>query len=253
MQTTRASVSRSRKGPAKMMAVIVAACASFGWTVSETRTETMCLMTKGMDVVTFATGAAGQGYNQTAKLAYLGAAVCEKADLTVEINWRVLLANVRLRHGMACHCRTSSPPHRSGSKARTLEARGHGKHAVRVSRGAPPWTISPYGLRTAHHRLLLRCIRWKRKRRDGYHMLSYEDALAKPGCENVETAVRKRRIIFAGSPLVGTTRGYQNECTTFGQVGGQETGLGGLSRARAIVVQPAHRSATLDAGREEPG
>ena len=53
-------------------------------------------------------------------------------------------------------------------------------------------------LRTAPHRLLLRCIGWRRKRRDGYHMLSYADALAKTGCENVETTVRKRRTLFAG-------------------------------------------------------
>ena len=53
-------------------------------------------------------------------------------------------------------------------------------------------------LRTAHHRLLLRCIRWKKKRRDGYHMLSYTDSLANTDRENVKTTVRKRRILFAG-------------------------------------------------------
>ena len=53
-------------------------------------------------------------------------------------------------------------------------------------------------LRTAHDRLLLRLIRRKRKRRDGYHMLSCADALGKTGCELVETAVRKCRILFAG-------------------------------------------------------
>ena len=52
-------------------------------------------------------------------------------------------------------------------------------------------------LRKAHHRLLLRCIGWNRKRRDGYHMLSYADALAKAGCENVEATVRNRRILSA--------------------------------------------------------
>ena len=44
-------------------------------------------------------------------------------------------------------------------------------------------------LRTAHRRLLLRCIGWKKKRRESYHMLPYADALAKTGCENVETTV----------------------------------------------------------------
>ena len=47
-----------------------------------------------MDRVTFVTEAARQVYTQTAKFVYLGATVCENADLTVEINRRVLLANL---------------------------------------------------------------------------------------------------------------------------------------------------------------
>ena len=57
----------------------------------------MCLMTKIMDRVTLVTEAAGQVYKQTAKFVYLGATVCENADLTVEINRRPILANLRLR------------------------------------------------------------------------------------------------------------------------------------------------------------
>ena len=61
----------------------------------------MCLMTKGMNRVNFVTETAGQVYKQTAKFVYLGATVCEDADLTVEVNRRVLLANLRLRrHGL---------------------------------------------------------------------------------------------------------------------------------------------------------
>ena len=52
-------VSRSRNSLAKMMADIVAVYASFGLTVSEAKTKTMCLMTKRMDRVTFVTEAAG--------------------------------------------------------------------------------------------------------------------------------------------------------------------------------------------------
>ena len=44
--------------------------------------------------------------------------------------------------------------------------------------------------RKTHHRLLLRCIGWKWKHNDGYHMLSYAGVIAKIGCENVETTVR---------------------------------------------------------------
>ena len=53
-------------------------------------------------------------------------------------------------------------------------------------------------LRTTHHRLLPHCIGWKRKHRDGYHLFSYADALAKTVCGNVLTTVRKRRVRFAG-------------------------------------------------------
>ena len=47
-------------------------------------------------------------------------------------------------------------------------------------------------------RLFLRCIGWKRERRDGYHVLTYTDTLAQTGCEDVETTERKRSILFAG-------------------------------------------------------
>ena len=48
--------SRSRDSLAKMMAVVVAVCPSFGLTVFEAKTETMSLMTNGMDRGTFVTG-----------------------------------------------------------------------------------------------------------------------------------------------------------------------------------------------------
>ena len=58
-----------------------------------------CLMTKRMDRVTFITEAAGQVYKQTTKFGHLGAtAECENADLTAEINRRVLrIAKLRFR------------------------------------------------------------------------------------------------------------------------------------------------------------
>ena len=53
-------VTRSRNNLAEILTVIVAVCSSFGLVVSEAKTETMCLMTKYMDRVTFVTEAAGQ-------------------------------------------------------------------------------------------------------------------------------------------------------------------------------------------------
>ena len=55
-------VLRSSKGLERIMAVIVTACSSFGLTVSEAKTEMMCLQTKGGGKVSFTINAAGQVY-----------------------------------------------------------------------------------------------------------------------------------------------------------------------------------------------
>ena len=91
-----AIVSRSRNSLTKVMADIIAVCGSFGLTVSEAKTESMCQMTKRVDRVTFVTEAAGQVYKQT-KFVYLGTIVCENAELTAETFRRELLAKLRFR------------------------------------------------------------------------------------------------------------------------------------------------------------
>ena len=48
-----------------MMTVIVTACAALGLTVSEAKTEIMCLQTKGEGHVPFTVTAAGQVHKQT--------------------------------------------------------------------------------------------------------------------------------------------------------------------------------------------
>ena len=53
-------VSRSSKGLERMMTMIVTACSAFGLTVSESKTESMCLKTKGGGKVSFTINAAGQ-------------------------------------------------------------------------------------------------------------------------------------------------------------------------------------------------
>jgi len=154
----------------------------------------MCLMTKGMDMVTFATEAAGQIYKQTTKFLYIGATVCKNA------NRRVLLANLRLRrYGLSLYNQSTAP---LWLKVRMLKAEVMGT----VSYGCvtrSPSVVDLTILRAVHYRWLLRCTGWKRKCRDGYYMLSYADALAETGCENVDTTVRKRRILFAGKGYSG--------------------------------------------------
>ena len=152
-------------------------------------------MTKGMGRGTFVTEAASQVYKQTAKFVYLGATVCGNADLTVEINRRVLLSILRLRRcGLSLYDQSTAPLR---LKVRMLKA----EVIETLLYGCVTWspTVAHLAIpRTDHHRLLLRCIGWKKKRRDGCHMLSYTDALANIGCENIDTTVRKRRILVAG-------------------------------------------------------
>ena len=67
-------VSQSPEQLRKMMGVIVVVYAAFGFTVSEAKTEIMCLRTKGVSksTATFSVEAAGQVYNQTNEFVYLG-------------------------------------------------------------------------------------------------------------------------------------------------------------------------------------
>ena len=80
-------VSQSPEQLKKMMGVIVVVCAAFGLTVSEAKTEIMCLRTKGMPESTaaFSVEAAGQVYNQTNEFVYLRGNVNHNADLSIEV------------------------------------------------------------------------------------------------------------------------------------------------------------------------
>ena len=68
-------VSRLPEELDKIMAVIVTACAAFGLTVSEAKTEIMCLQTKGGGHVPFTVTVAGQVYTKTIEFVYLGRAI----------------------------------------------------------------------------------------------------------------------------------------------------------------------------------
>ena len=57
-------------------------------------------------------------------------------------------------------------------------------------------------------------------------MLSYADALVKTGCENVETTVRKWRILFAGF-VARMDNGRLPKRVIFGEVDGGKGHLGG--------------------------
>ena len=79
--------SQSPENLRAMMGVIVVVCAVFGLTVSEAKTEIMCLRTKGMpeSTVIFSVETAGQLYNQTNEFVYLKWNVDHNADLSIGV------------------------------------------------------------------------------------------------------------------------------------------------------------------------
>ena len=68
--------------------------------------------------------------------------------------------------------------------------------------GCVTWTVRSqdfYSLRTAHHKLLLPIIGFRRKDRIGYKPLSYGEILERTSSERIETTIRKRQLGFAGA------------------------------------------------------
>lgn len=195
-------ISRSKYSLKKMMEEIVAVCVSFGLKVLEAKTETMPDdETCGQAHFRYSRKPA-RCTNKPPSFVYLGATKCVREhrpycqDQPTRAAGRPTLQMVWLA--------TVRPTHRAAAAQSTdAHSRGNGDHAIRVCHvdphhdsshqtadGSPP--IAPP----------LHCIGRKKKSSDRYHisyMLFYADTLSNPGCENVETAVRKRRVLFAGS------------------------------------------------------
>ena len=77
-------VSRSSEGLERMMTVIVTACSAFGLTVSEAKTEILCLPTGGVCGGSFTIDAAGQVYKHTIEFVYVGGAITADRELCIE-------------------------------------------------------------------------------------------------------------------------------------------------------------------------
>ena len=86
-------------------------------------------------------------------------------------------------------------------------------------------------LRTAHHKLLLRIIGFRRKDRIGYKPLSYWEVLERTGSERIETTIRKRRLGFAGA-LVRQGDSRLSKRVMFGRLAVQGPNRGGQPPTR---------------------
>ena len=154
-------VSQSPEQLKKMMGVIVVVCAAFGLTVSEAKTEIICLRaTKGMpgSTTTFSVEAAGQVYNQTNEFVYLGGNANHNADLSMEAARRKRNAWCSFRkYTLELYDRPSAPLELKIRMLRdeVLETMLYG--CVTWS----PRTCHYDTLRRAQHRFLTRCIGWE--------------------------------------------------------------------------------------------
>ena len=176
------AVSQSPEQLRKMREFVVV-CAAFGLTVSEAKTETMCLRAKGVpeSIAIFTVEAAGQVYNQTNEFVYLGGNVNHNADLSIEVDQRIRNAWCNFRkYTLELYDRPSAP---LDLKIRMLRA----ELLEAMLYGCVTW--SPRAchhdtLRRAHHRFLPRCISWRKHNRAD-HPISYLDTLIETGSESI--------------------------------------------------------------------
>ena len=179
-----------------MTGVVVVVCAAFNLTVSDAKTEIMCLRAKGRPKSTaiFSAEASGQVYNQTNEFVHLGGNVNHNVDLLIEVDRRIRIAWCSFRkYTLELYDRPSAPLELKIQmlRAEVLETMLYGY--VTWSPRACYYDT----LRRAHHRFLTRCIGWRKHNRAD-HPISYLDTLVKTGSESIEATLRRRRILFAG-------------------------------------------------------
>ena len=91
------TVSQSPQGLAKMMEVVVEVCQAFTLAVSAKKTETMYMPPPRTPRTMVQIEAAGQTYKQVQSFTYLGGAMSEVPDMSVEIARRTRACWMRIR------------------------------------------------------------------------------------------------------------------------------------------------------------
>ena len=131
------AVSQSPEQLRKMMGVKVVVCVAFGLTVSEVKTEIVCLRATGMPESTtiFSVEEASQVYNQPNEFVYLEENVNHSADLSIKVKKRIRNAWYSFRkYTLELYDRPSAP---LMLKIRMLKSRGTRDNAVRLRHMEP--------------------------------------------------------------------------------------------------------------------
>ena len=169
-------------------------CRAFALTVSAKKAETMCMPPSRTPRTMVQVEAAGQTYKQVQSFTYLGGAVTEIPDMSVETARRTRACWMRIRR----YLRELYDQPKTALSLKTRMVKTEAIEALLYA--CSTWTLRQehYAkLRTVHHRVLLRIIGAQRKRLD-YRMTSYNRALEIAGCESIETTLRTRRFLWAG-------------------------------------------------------
>ena len=188
-------VSRSPQGLAKTMEVIVDVCRAFALTVLAKKTDTMCIPSPPTPRTMVRVKATGQIYKHVQSFDYLGGAVTETPDMSVEISRRTRASWMRIRR----YLRELYDQPKVALSLKTRFVKAEAIEALLY--GCSTWTFRQehYArLRTVHHRVSLGIIGAQRKRPD-HRMTSYNRALEITRCESVEITLRTIRLLWAGT------------------------------------------------------
>ena len=202
------------------MGVIVALCTAFVITISEAKTEIMCLRMKGLpeSTVTFSVEAAEQVYNQTNEFVYLRENVNYNAELSIEVNPCIHECMVQLPK---VHSRTVRPIERScRAQHPDAQSRGTRDNAVRLRH------VEPARVHQAYHSFLTRCIDLRKNNRAD-HPIFYLDTLMKTGSESIETTLLPRRQILFAEDVARVEDTKLLKCVMFGELVGGVGCMGG--------------------------
>ena len=165
------------------MGVFMVVRAAFGLTVSDAKTEIMCLRTMGMPESTaiFSVEAAGQVYNKTNEFVYLGGKRQPQRRPVHRGRPAHAQRMVQLpKYTLKLYDRPSAPLE---LKSRMLKAEG----LETMLYGCVTWSSRAcyYDmLRRAHHMFPTRCTGWRKNKRID-HPISYLDTLNKTGSESI--------------------------------------------------------------------
>ena len=171
--------------------------------------------------------AAGKIYKQVQSFTYLRGAVTETPDMSVEIARRTRACWTRIR-------RYSRELYDQPKVTLSLKNRMVKAEAIEaLLYECNTWTLRQehYAkLRTVHHWILLRIIIGAQRKRPNHRMTSYNRALEIARRESIETTLRTRRLLWAGT-LVRMSGGRLPKRTIFGSLeGAVRRGRGGKEK-----------------------